>query len=170
MSTPESYGHLILHFDGACTPKNPGGIATSAWHIEANGVELMRGWHVVKYGGPESTNNYAEYCALGLALKHIQEEEIDLSESELTIIGDSQLVIRQLTGEYACNKPMLQECLARVRKRLAELAPVKKRAQWVKRDLNTVCDDMSKLAYQRCNEFKGYRNFRGVETWLKIGE
>lgn len=44
------------------------------------------------------TNNYAEYSALILALRHAKE----LGFTELQILGDSKLVINQLKGEWTC--------------------------------------------------------------------
>jgi len=42
------------------------------------------------------TNNYAEYSAVLLALKHIE----DYKTVKITFYLDSQLVVRQLNGEY----------------------------------------------------------------------
>jgi ribonuclease HI len=42
------------------------------------------------------TNNYAEYSAVLLALKHIE----DYKTGKITFYLDSQLVVRQLNGEY----------------------------------------------------------------------
>ena len=46
----------------------------------------------------ECTNNQAEYEALIIGLEILH----DLGAKEVLIIGDSQLVIKQLTGEYRC--------------------------------------------------------------------
>ncbi len=48
------------------------------------------------------TNNEAEYNAIILALSIIKEKQIE-------IISDSELVIKQLNGEYKIKKPHLQE-------------------------------------------------------------
>ncbi|MAH49472.1 hypothetical protein CMI37_26855 [Candidatus Pacearchaeota archaeon] len=46
------------------------------------------------------TNNEAEYLAVILALENIKLKQFE-------IISDSELVIKQLTGEYKINKPHL---------------------------------------------------------------
>ena len=48
------------------------------------------------------TNNYAEYSALILALRHAK----DLGVTELQILGDSKLVINQLRGEWKCGNKL----------------------------------------------------------------
>lgn len=49
------------------------------------------------------TNNQAEYEALVIGLEILQE----LGAKDVLIIGDSQLVIRQLSGEYKCTSFLL---------------------------------------------------------------
>ena len=49
------------------------------------------------------TNNQVEYEALVIGLEIIME----LRAQEVHIIGDSQLVLRQLIGEYKCNNLLL---------------------------------------------------------------
>jgi ribonuclease HI len=52
----------------------------------------------------QGTNNEAEYCTLIAALEDLLRElahtEIDPSRVQLKVFGDSQLVIRQLQGEW----------------------------------------------------------------------
>ncbi len=63
----------------------------------------------------EATNNVAEYRALLLALA----EAAHLSPSSLTILSDSELVVRQLNGAYRVRsdllKPLYDEALRRLR-------------------------------------------------------
>ena len=49
------------------------------------------------------TNNQAEYEVLVINLEILME----LGAQEVHIIGDSQLVLQQLTGEYKCNGLLL---------------------------------------------------------------
>ena len=49
------------------------------------------------------TNNQAEYEALEIGLEIFME----FGAQEVHIIGDSQLVFQQLTGEYKCNSLLL---------------------------------------------------------------
>jgi ribonuclease HI len=63
----------------------------------------------------EATNNVAEYRALLLALSEAEK----LSPSSLTILSDSELLVRQLNGEYRVKsdllKPLYQEACWRLR-------------------------------------------------------
>jgi ribonuclease HI len=63
----------------------------------------------------ETTNNVAEYRALLLALSEAE----NLSPSSLTILSDSELLVRQLNGEYRVKsdllRPLYQEACRRLR-------------------------------------------------------
>src|SRR5207237_5496544 len=48
-------------------------------------------------------NNVAEYVALLEALQHA----LKLKAKVLHVFSDSQVVVRQMTGEYACRSPRL---------------------------------------------------------------
>ena len=48
-------------------------------------------------------NNVAEYVALLEALQHA----LSLNAKTLHVFSDSQVVVRQMTGEYACRSPRL---------------------------------------------------------------
>jgi ribonuclease HI len=48
-------------------------------------------------------NNVAEYVALLEALQHA----VSLNAKVLRVFSDSQVVVRQMTGEYACRSPRL---------------------------------------------------------------
>ena len=76
-----------------------------------NGEELGR---ANDYIG-EATNNEAEYHALLLGLKLASQ----LGASEVEVVNDSQLVARQITGEYRVKKadlkPLHAQALARLR-------------------------------------------------------
>ncbi|HEU5359567.1 MAG TPA: ribonuclease HI family protein [Candidatus Deferrimicrobiaceae bacterium] len=64
----------------------------------------------------ETTNNVAEYRALLLALSEAEK----LAPSSLTILSDSELLVRQLNGEYRVKsdllKPLYREACLRLRR------------------------------------------------------
>jgi ribonuclease HI len=64
----------------------------------------------------ETTNNTAEYRALLLGLERARE----LGAREIEIVNDSQLVARQLTGEYRVKKPDLRPLHAQALAALAD--------------------------------------------------
>jgi len=90
------------------------------------------------------TVNHGEYVGLFLALSEILQVERGgtLFES-VTVYGDSQVVIRQMTGEYEIKNPgllcMAFECCA-----LCDLIKSPIRFQWIPREQNTEADTLSK--------------------------
>lgn len=93
---------LELYFDGG----NEAGIAVY-------GVTgLVDGKTVVEVSGIchpslEQTNNVAEWTALknALMIAYLNRADYD----KILIYGDSELVVKQLNGEYACKKPHLKD-------------------------------------------------------------
>jgi ribonuclease HI len=137
---------LQLFFDGACEPVNPGGVATYGWIILDRGEVLADGCGV-HCEGPRATNNVAEYVALGFGLRRLQ----DLGwGGRLSVYGDSQLVIKQLAGEWACNKPHLRKLRDRCLDILHGICPGKSYTlTWVPREENAAADALSRRAYEK---------------------
>ena len=142
---------ITIFFDGACEPKNPGGIATAGWYIlDEQGADVAQGHQVIKRGDG-ATNNVAEWCALGLALRWLLDHHLEKCLGKtLTIHGDSQLVCNQLTRSWDCNKPHLQKLRDRCWEILGQLGLTHWNAQWVPREQNERADGLSKLAYVEC--------------------
>lgn len=87
-----------MFFDG-CSKGNPG-LAGAGAVIYNNNKEY---WHGTIFVGEKYTNNEAEYTGLILGL----EQAIKMNINSLLVKGDSQLVIRQMTGKYNCNSENL---------------------------------------------------------------
>jgi len=83
--------NYILKFDG-CSKGNPGPAGAGAV-LYCNDVEI---WTTKQFVGEKETNNYAEYCGLLLGLRHAVKKNIRV----LKVCGDSQLVVKQMKGEY----------------------------------------------------------------------
>ena len=83
--------HVAVYTDGAARG-NPGPAGAGVYIEDDRGTSLAE---VSLYLG-EATNNVAEYRALLLGLEQARE----LGASEVEIRADSELVIRQMTGEY----------------------------------------------------------------------
>jgi ribonuclease HI/uncharacterized C2H2 Zn-finger protein len=91
-----------LRFDGATIGGNPGTSGGAGWIVHdlirpERGV-IVEGCCAVKdYHYEQVTNNEAEYCALFRGLKAAKKQGIRRLEVE----GDSELVIKQMLGEYS---------------------------------------------------------------------
>lgn len=97
--------HYTLYFDGACYPKNPGGTAAYGWVLlRPDGTECARNSAIV-CKGVGATNNLSEWAG---ALNGIEYYVSLQLRSPLLIYGDSDLVIKQLTGRWRCLKPHLR--------------------------------------------------------------
>jgi ribonuclease HI len=103
-------GTVVVHVDGG-SRGNPGPAAIGVVISDPHGNvidELAERIGV-------ATNNVAEYRALLRALERAKE----LDASEVQIVGDSELVARQLTGAYkvkhAAMKPLHAQAIAALR-------------------------------------------------------
>ena len=86
-----------------------------------------------------TTNNVAEYNGLLAALKWAVDRGIDRVE----IRADSELLVRQMRGEYRVKHPGLQPLAARARLLIAQLGDVT--FQHVRREQNKEADRLSNL-------------------------
>jgi ribonuclease HI len=97
----------VLHVDGGARG-NPGPAAAAAVLSAADGEVLEEASELLG----EATNNVAEYRALLLGLRRARA----LGASEVEIVNDSELVAKQLTGDYkvkhAAMRPLHQEASA----------------------------------------------------------
>lgn len=82
----------------------------------------------------EATNNVAEYRALLLGI----ELAVDLGADEVEFIGDSELIVRQVRGEYKVKKADLKPLHAAAQSALSELESWSIRS--VPRELNAEAD------------------------------
>ena len=164
-----------IHFDGACEPFNPGGIATYGFTVRNDGgTQLGFDGQGVAVVGAEATNNVAEYMA---ALKGLSEvDRMAQKGDRIELLGDSQLVIRQLTGEYAVNAPNLKPLHARAAMAIYDFRtkgiPVD--LTWIPREKNTLADRLSKAAIKEAGEkdpeiakkvILGFGKFSGSSLW-----
>jgi ribonuclease HI len=81
--------------------------------------------------GENYTNNEAEYDTLITALETVIRRAKDPKRVQLEIQGDSQLVIKQITGTWKVKEPRMQERVRRVHALLQQLGGW--RATWHER-------------------------------------
>jgi len=100
---------LMVHVDGGARG-NPGPAAIAAVVTGEDGELLEeRGERI----GP-ATNNVAEYRALLLGI----ERAAALGAAEVELVGDSELIVRQVEGRYKVKDAALRELHGQVRRAL----------------------------------------------------
>lgn len=102
---------VVINTDGAARG-NPGP-AGAGFVVSKNGKVIES---QAQYLG-ERTNNYAEYSALILAL----ERALELKASRLIVKSDSELMVRQIKGEYKVKNKDLQVLFAKASRLIARL-------------------------------------------------
>jgi ribonuclease HI len=127
---------LLIHTDGAARG-NPGPAGAGAVLRDAADGSLVA--EIATFLGV-STNNYAEWTAVALAL----EEALLQGATHVDLRMDSQLVARQITGQYRVKHPDLKPIHAQVMSLLSRFAGYS--VGHVPRELNKEADRLSNLA------------------------
>jgi ribonuclease HI len=92
---------------------NPGPAAIAAVASDPSGRVLEERSELIG----EATNNVAEYRALLLGIELARE----LGADEIELVGDSELIVRQVRGEYKVKQEHLQPLHTKVTDALREL-------------------------------------------------
>jgi ribonuclease HI len=103
-------GRLVVNVDGG-SRGNPGPAAIAALVSAPDGEPLESRGEAIG----TTTNNVAEYRALLLGIELAQAH----GASEVELIGDSELIVKQVTGEYRVKDAGLRPLHAQVRAALA---------------------------------------------------
>lgn len=142
----------LITFDGSCEPFNPGGVGTWGWCLwdqlgRAGEKGLVATGSGVSGEGTGTTNNVAEYHALGHGLRFLVDAGYTGS---LTIKGDSKLVIYQVSGQWRCNKEHLNKLRQRCRDLISQIviAGDDLVIKWIPREENEQADFLSQRAYE----------------------
>ena len=101
---PKSY--VVAHIDGGARG-NPGPAGFGAMLEDEHGRRLGE---LSQYLG-HRTNNYAEYAGLIGVLEHARRE----GHSNLEVRSDSELLVRQMRGQYKVKSPGLRPLYERAR-------------------------------------------------------
>ena len=130
----EGGGRAHVYFDGAARG-NPGPAAVGYVVVTNDGIVAEGGERIGR-----ATNNQAEYDAIITGL----EAAADYGFDEVEIRGDSQLIVKQVTGAWNTNDPTLKEKRVRVRELLDRFD------DWslthVPREVNDRADDLANEA------------------------
>lgn len=124
----------ILYADGG-SRGNPGPSGAGAV-IESDGVIIKRLWRYIDY----ATNNVAEYTGLIMGLT----KAIELGYEDLEVRMDSELVVRQLLGQYRVKNEGLIPLYADATQLTRGFKNIK--ISHIARDRNQEADSLANLA------------------------
>lgn len=118
----------LVHTDGG-SRGNPGPAAIGAV-IEADGAVV----HTISQTIGHTTNNQAEYQAVHAALTWCRDHE----GTVVNVMADSELVVKQLRGEYKMKNKDLAQWFIRVQSLINQIGRVTFTA--IRREQNTAAD------------------------------
>lgn len=130
---------IVIHTDGA-SRGNPGAAAI-AYVINRAGEKLIK--HAETIG--TTTNNQAEYQALLAALAKLA--ELTPSASMIECFSDSELMVKQLNGEYKMKNAELRPHFAAIQTLAEQLRRANNKLTFI-----AVRRHENKLADQLCNQ------------------
>jgi ribonuclease HI len=126
---------VVLFTDGA-SRGNPGLAGAGVYITDTDGKKLVE---KSKFLG-KTTNNVAEYRALIIGL----EEVIKINPSHVTVKMDSELIVKQLNGEYRVRNPGLLPLYRDAVERIGRIKGI--RVQHIPRNENCEADRLANIA------------------------
>ena len=130
-------------FDGVCEPRNPGGHGAWGALVKVDGQVLYAEGGYVGVG-PTVSNNVAEYSGFIAAVEWMLEHNV---HGVVIIRGDSNLVIKQLSGKWRIHGGLYRPFHDRAKVLLADLNKQvggNVALEWMPREKNSECDRLSK--------------------------
>jgi len=135
-ASPQSKGGAFVLFTDGGSRGNPGPAGAGVVLKDAGGAVVHQAGHSLG----RATSNVAEYRAAILGVT----EAVRRGAGRLTFCSDSELLVRQLNGEYRVKSPALKPLHAEVRALLGRIGQVEVRH--VRRDQNAHADAMANEA------------------------
>lgn len=126
---------LTIHIDGG-SRGNPGPAGAGVVIRDASDRPIRE----VGFFLGRMTNNMAEYAAL----LHALDEAAEIGAGTLAIRCDSELLVRQIKGEYRVKNPGLKKVFAQAVKSLGRFDAWE--IQHIPRELNTRADELANMA------------------------
>lgn len=123
---------FVANFDGSAQP-NPGFMNIGGVIKNDQGTVVAEFTEYAGYG----TNNLAE----ALALKRVCEKLVELNAGSAQIIGDSELIVKQINGEYKIRNQKLKEVAKDIKSLLKN---IEYKLSWTPRKNNSEADALSK--------------------------
>ncbi|MCI0573111.1 MAG: ribonuclease HI family protein [Myxococcaceae bacterium] len=136
VTNEDKVGRVLRVYSDGAARGNPGPAGAGAVLTDTNGRVLER---LGRFLGIQ-TNNYAEYQGLLLGLERARE----LGVHAVEIYADSELMIRQLNGEYRVKSPSLRPLFEEAQALLRGFSHF--RLTHVRREQNVEADEMSNRA------------------------
>lgn len=132
---------VVAYIDGGARGNpGPAGYGVSIQSTDGTIVEELHG------GLGIATNNIAEYNGLLAALQWAVDHDV----RRVHIRADSELLVRQMRGEYRVKNPGLQPLYVRARLLAAQLDDVK--FEHVRREFNKEADRLSNVGMDEAEE------------------
>jgi ribonuclease HI len=129
---------ITVNFDGG-SRGNPGIAGTGVVLRAADGTPVIT---IGRYIG-HATNNVAEYTALIEGLRQAK----NLGAKKILVRGDSELVIKQMRGEYRVKNPALKQLYAQAARLADEFDSVRYEHNF--REDNSLADRLANLAMDK---------------------
>jgi ribonuclease HI len=136
--SPNSSDAIVAYCDGG-SRGNPGPAGFGVYIQDSTGNVLAE---LSQFLGKQ-TNNFAEYSALLAAL----EFAIAQGHRSLRVVSDSELMVKQMKGQYRVNSPELRPLYEEARRRVPHLDHFQ--IQHVLREKNRHADRLANLAMDR---------------------
>lgn len=136
---------ILLEADGAYRGKD-GGVASFGYLVKKDSKTVREDYGIMLED--RVTNNYAEYMAVIKGLEWIKGS--DLEFDKIIIRSDSQLVVKQVNGEWSVNSDNMKDLHKDVRE-LIKFFEEKNKSVMVKhvdRENNIKADELSQLALE----------------------
>jgi len=135
--------NITVYFDGGYDLKTAVSGLGCAIYFEQNGKQKRLRRNVQAVG--HKSNNEAEYAALHLSI--IELELLNVHHMNVRFLGDSQVVINQMSGEWAVLEPNLLSFTDRIDAALKKLG-IEAEYEHISRKMNGEADRLASQALQ----------------------
>lgn len=125
---------LTIYTDGA-SRNNPGEAGAGVF-ILRDGKAIEK---IARYLGT-TTNNIAEYTAAIIGFEHA----VKLGASKVKLCADSELLVKQLNGQYRVKNEGLKPLYQKVKELIAKIGSVE--VQYIPREMNKEADALANKA------------------------
>ena len=133
---------LTIYTDGAS--RNNPGEAGAGVYILQDGKPVET---IARYLG-RTTNNIAEYTAAIIGLEHAAK----LGASRVKLFADSELMVKQINGQYKVKNEGLKPLYNKVKELVAKIGSVE--VQYISREQNKEADALANQAIDEKANFK----------------